>query len=85
MEERYLNLINAFKKLDVEDKKEEIIKNSFELLKLLYFVNKKIDNYNDILPVLNNYNNEDEYFDLLFTHIISLKEDSAKLIEKLEN
>ena len=26
MEENYINLIRAFKKLDIEDKKEEIIK-----------------------------------------------------------
>ena len=30
----------------------------------------------------NNYKTEDEYFDSLFTIIISLKEENAKLIEK---
>ena len=29
------------------------------------------------------YSDEDEYFNLLFTYIISLKEENAKLIDKL--
>jgi hypothetical protein len=40
---------------------------------------------NDILPIYSNYSNEDEYFNLLFSYIISLKEENAKLLEKLEN
>ena len=63
----------------------ELKNNLYDLLKLLYLTNKKIDNMNDILPVYNNYSNDDEYFNLLFTYIISLKEENAKLIEKLEN
>jgi hypothetical protein len=62
-----------------------MIKNLYELLKLLYFANKTINNYNDILPVLNKYENDDEYFDLLFTYIISLKEENSKLIGKINN
>ena len=41
MEENYINLIRAFKKLDIEDKKEEIIKKLYELINLLYLENKK--------------------------------------------
>lgn len=85
MEESYLKYINNFNELDIEDKKEEIKNNLYDLLRLLYFTNKKIDNMNEVLPIYNNYSNEDEYFNLLFTYIISLKEENAKLIEKIEN
>ena len=83
MEERYIKLIEAFHKLDIEDKKEEILKNIYDLLKLLYFTNKSIDSDNDILPVFTKSENEDEYYDQLFTYVISLKEENAKLIEKV--
>ncbi len=83
MEERYIKLIETFQKLDIEDKKEEILKNIYDLLKLLYFTNKSIDKDNDILPVFTKYENEDEYYDQLFTYVISLKEENAKLIEKV--
>ena len=85
MEESYLKYIESFNELDIEDKKEEIKNNLYDLLRLLYFTNKKIDNMNEVLPVYNNYSNDDEYFNLLFTYIISLKEENAKLIEKIEN
>ena len=85
MEEQHYKLINAFKNLDVEDKKQEIFKNIHELLNLLYYTNKKIDEFNKILPVLNSEESEDEYFDKLFTYVISLKEENAKLIEKINN
>lgn len=85
MEESYLKYIESFNELDIEDKKEEIKNNLYDLLRLLYFTNKKIDNMNEVLPIYNNYSNEDEYFNLLFTYIISLKEENAKLIEKIDN
>lgn len=84
MQDKYLNYIKSFNQLDIEDKKEEIKSNLFELLKLLYFTNKKIDNMNEVLPIYNNYSNDDEYFNFLFSCIISLKEETAKLIEKTE-
>ena len=83
MEERYIKLIEAFQKLDIEDKKEEILKNIYDLLKVLYFTNKSIDSDNDILPVFTKSENEDEYYEQLFTYVISLKEENAKLIEKV--
>ena len=83
MEERYIKLIEAFQKLDIEDKKEEILKNIYDLLKLLYFTNKSIDSDNNILPVFTKSENEDEYYEQLFTYVISLKEENAKLIEKV--
>ena len=85
MEESYLKYIESFNELDIEDKKEEIKNNLYDLLRLLYFTNKKIDNMNEVLPIYNNYSNDDEYFNLLFTYIISLEEENAKLIEKIEN
>lgn len=85
MKESYLNYIKSFNELDIEDKKEEIKKNLYDLLRLLYFTNKKIDNMNDVLPIINIYSNDDEYYNLLFSYIISLKEENAKLIEKLND
>ena len=82
MENRYIELIKSFKTLEIEDKKKEIMSNSLELLKLLYYLNKQIDINTTPLPILSNYKTEDEYFDSLFTIIISLKEENAKLIEK---
>lgn len=85
MEEKYNNLIKDFNNLDIEDKQEEIKDNLYELLKLLYFANKRIDDMNKMLPIYNEYNSEDEYYNLLFSYIISLKEENAKLIEKLQD
>lgn len=85
MEEKYLNLIESFKQLDINDKKEEIIKNIQELLKLLYLTNKNIDDFNTMLPVFDNYENEEEYFNLLFSYIISIKEENAKLINSINS
>jgi len=83
MEERYLDYIKSFNQLDIENKKNEIKNNLNDLLKLLYFINKKIDNMNELLPTYNNYSNDDEYYNLLFSYIISIKEANAKLIEKI--
>ena len=85
MEENYINLIRAFKKLDIEDKKEEIIKKLYELINLLYLENKKIDSFNVPLGILNDYMDEDLYYDLLFSCIMTIREENAKLIEKIEN
>ena len=68
MEENYINLIRAFKKLDIEDKKEEIIKKLYELINLLYLENKKIDSFNVPLGILNDYNAERYYMDFLETY-----------------
>ena len=84
MEEQYINLIRNFKKLDIEDKKEEILKKIYELIQLLYLENKKIDSFNTPLGILQEYTDDDSYFDLLFTYIMALREENAKLIEKIE-
>ena len=83
MQEKYNNYFMSFRELDEEMKKEEILKNMRELLSLLYSTNNKLLEENNMLPVLRNSGNDDEYYDLLFTYIISLKDENAKLIEYL--
>ena len=61
MEENYINLLSNFKLLDLDDKRDEIIKKTYELIQLLYFENKKIDSFNSALGVLKDYNDDDEY------------------------
>lgn len=82
MMESYYELVDSFKDLDVYDKKEEIISELLSLLKLLSVVNKNSDVMNEVLPVIQSYDDEEEYFDELFTIIISLKEECAKLIDR---
>ena len=84
MEENYINLIAAFKGLEIEDKKEEILKKMYELIQLLYLENKKIDNFNTPLGILKEYSDDDSYYNLLFSYIMTLREENAKLIEKIE-
>ena len=84
-EKKYYDLVSSFSELDLEDKKEEVLKHTLELLQLLYLKNKKLDKDADVLLVLNKYRYEDEYFNLLFSYIISLKEENAKLIDKLND
>lgn len=80
--ESYYELVDSFKDLDVYDKKEEIINELLSLLKLLSMVNKNSDVMNEVLPVIQSHDDEEEYFDELFTIIISLKEECAKLIDR---
>ncbi len=84
MEENYINLIKAFKGLEIEDKKEEILKKMYELIQLLYLENKKIDNFNTPLGILKEYSDDDSYYNLLFSYVMTLREENAKLIEKIE-
>lgn len=84
MEETYINLIEAFKGLEIEDKKEEILKKMYELIQLLYLENKKIDNFNTPLCILKEYSDDDSYYNLLFSYVMTLREENAKLIEKIE-
>lgn len=81
MMENYTNYIEAFRKLDIDDKKEEIIKNFNELFNLLYTYNNNFDLDKSLLPVFKSYETDDEFLDLLFTYIISFKEENAKLIK----
>ena len=83
--EKYYKLVDSFSELDIEDKKEEVLKHTLELLQLLYLKKKEFDKEAEVLPVLNKYRDEEEYFNLLFSYIISLKEENAKLINKLND
>ena len=83
MENRYNELLISFNRLDIVDKKEEVLKNTLELLKLLYKVNNKLDSSNEALPVFNKYEDDEEYFNQLFSYVISLKEENAKIVKKL--
>lgn len=82
MKREYVDLIDSFRSLKDEDKKEEILKDINELLSLLYTTNKSYDYSNEALPILKNYSDDSEYLDALYSSIISLKEETAKLIEK---
>lgn len=83
MMENYIDYINKFKRLDIDDKRKEIVNNFNELFNVLYTYNNKFDISKDLLPIFRRYNNEDEFLDLLFTYIISFKEENAKLIKYL--
>jgi len=83
MIDKYINYFNSFKVLDTEDKKEEIINHFKDLIELLYKINKYYDNNNEILPILDKYETDEEFLDLLFTYIITLKEENAKMIENI--
>ena len=85
MNEKYVKMVQQFKELDIEDKKEEILKVLYDELRLLYLENKKIDDYNEPLGVFKKYDDDDSYFDLLFTYIMSLRDENDKLIDNLEN
>lgn len=84
MKQEYIELVNNFKKLLDDEKKEEILKNINQLLKLLYKINKSFDSFNEALPIFKNYSDESEYYDALFTSVISLKEETAKLINSIK-
>ena len=66
MEEQYNNLIRNFKKLAVDDKKEEIIKKLYELIKLFYLENKKIDDFNVPLGILTHYTDDNPIMTYFF-------------------
>lgn len=83
MDQQYINYIAAFKRLSKENKKAEIINHINELKDLIDMINKKLNTTNQILPIISNSNNEDEFLTELFTYIISLKEENGKLVEYL--
>ncbi len=80
----YLDLFRNFKELDIEDKRHEILKVISDEIRLLYLENNKISSYNEPLGLLEEYNDEDEYLNLLFIYTMLLREENDKLIEKIE-
>lgn len=86
MNEKYNKYVKCFSNLDIEDKKQEILKHLLELINLLTKINNDLDT-SVSLPILNDYakdGNDDEYYNQLFTYVISLKEETAKLIETIK-
>lgn len=80
----YLDLFRNFKELDIEDKRRELLKVISDEIRLLYLENNKISSYNEQLGLLEEYNDEDEYLNLLFIYTMLLREENDKLIEKIE-
>lgn len=80
----YLDLFRNFKELDIEDKRRELLKVISDEIRLLYLGNNKISSYNEPLGLLEEYNDEDEYLNLLFIYTMLLREENDKLIEKVE-
>ncbi len=80
----YLDLFRNFKELDIEDKRRELLKVISDEIRLLYLENNKISSYNEQLGLLEEYNDEDEYLNLLFIYTMLLREENDKLIEKVE-
>ena len=82
-ENAYKNLLESFHDLDEEDKLEEIIKGVFELRDFLEIVNKKYDENNEMLDVLE-VTDTDEFsdkLDVIYSYVTSIKEEVAKLFE----
>ena len=81
MKEKYRDYVIAFNHLDLEDKRKEVIDNLESLIKLFNKVNIDFNEPTEILPVLNNASNEEEYLTKLFSYILTLKEVSATTID----
>lgn len=84
MPTEYLDLFRNFKELDIEVKRRELLKVISDEIRLLYLENNKISSYNEQLGLLEEYNDEDEYLNLLFIYTMLLREENDKLIEKVE-
>ena len=84
MPTEYLNLFRNFKELDIEDKRRELLKVISDEIRLLYLENNKTSSNNELLGLLEEYNDEDEYLNLLFIYTMLLREENDKLIEKVE-
>ena len=85
MKTEYVELVKYFRNLSDEEKMEEILNNVNELLNLLYTTNASLNSSNESLPLLNDYSNESEFYAVLFTNVISIKEETAKLINISKN
>ena len=84
MSTEYLDLFRNFKELDIEDKRRELLKVISDEIRLLYLENNKTSSNNELLGLLEEYNDEDEYLNLLFIYTMLLREENDKLIEKVE-
>ena len=79
MIDKYIKYVADFKNLDEEDKKIEIRSNLKELFELIVKLNTNINEKNMVLPIYNELQT-DNFYDEMFTYIISLKEEISKYI-----
>ena len=84
MPTEYLDLFRNFKELDIEDKRRELLKVISDEIRLLYLENNKTSSNNELLGLLEEYNDEDWHLNLLFIYTMLLREENDKLIEKVE-
>lgn len=82
-EEKYNNYVNSFKSLEFTEKKEFIISELNELIKIFYKINIDFNKNDKMLPVADNYETEDEFLIKIFTQILSLKEISADTLNMI--
>lgn len=78
MENKVFEYIESFKELSKSDKKEEILKNIYELRDLFY----KINNVPILVNRLENYEDDNEVYNELFKEIIVIKEMTAEILKK---
>lgn len=81
MEEKYRDYLISFNKLDIYDKRKEIIDELLDLIKTFYKVNKDFNMETHILPIVKDDSTEEEYLTRLCSCILSLKEVSASAIK----
>ena len=72
MEKSYSNYLDSFDKLDTEDKRNYIMENLEEIMKLFYKVNLDYNKHSDILKT-GSYETEEEYLNELFKVVISIR------------
>ena len=77
MEEKYNNYLDAFSKLDIADKRQEIINELLNIIKVFYKVNTDFNLNVKLLPVKSDYESEEEYLNSLISYVISLRELSS--------
>lgn len=80
MEEKYSNYIEKFNELDISEKREFIVNNLEELMKVFTKINIDFGKETNSLPTTAEYETEEEFLTNIFTHILSLKEISAETI-----
>lgn len=83
MRDEYLKYVLAFKNMNTESKKTELVSQLAELIEFISNTNKQIDINDSYLPVLTKVSDDDDYLTQLFTLIISLKEENGKLVQHL--
>lgn len=81
MEEKYKDYMISFNNLDVYDKRNELINELLDLIKVFHKINKDFNVDSCILPIIKNDGTEEEYLTSLCSYVLSLKEVSASTIK----